>query len=105
MRLAAAQEQTLVETCRRFYRVTQNDGYLVSELDGLLTMDMECSFVFPENATWVHDNEEDIIRDACQILNRLPPSSSELKFKPLSNGKGPSKLSRDERIDSNSADV
>ena len=104
MHLAAAQEETLVETCRRFYRVTQSDGYLVSELDALLAMDMECSFVFPEDTMWVHDSEDDIIRDASQILNRLPPSSSELKFKPLTDRNGPSKFSRDGKTSSNSAD-
>lgn len=89
-RLAAAQEVFLVETCRRFYRVTQSDGYLVSELDAILAMDMECSFVMPEK-TWMHDNEEDILRGACHLLSRLPPSSSELNFTPPSDSQGLSK--------------
>ncbi len=66
----------------------------MSELDDLLTMDMECSFVFPEDTTWVHDNEDDIIHNASQILNRLPPSSSGLKFEPLTDREEPSKFSR-----------
>lgn len=81
--LAATQEKRLEETCMRFYHLTQQDDYVVTDFDDLLAMDMECSFVFEEGlTTWLPKNEDQIISDTCHLVERLPPYSSELKCEP-----------------------